>query len=108
MKTLKRIGLALLITQCLFNVATVAVFLIAGPILHYQDGRFSAMRSLLIWGGAILSIPTVGIFSYATQREQTYQKASSESPEGGKVAQRNLTLAIVAFVSQIVTLYWVL
>jgi hypothetical protein len=89
-------------------VATVLIFLFAVSILRYQDGRFSALALLLIWGGGILTIPTVGIFSYATQQEQTYQKASRDGPEGGKVAQRDLTLAIVAFVSEMVTLYWVL
>ena len=98
----------MLVAQCLFNVATVAIFLFAASIFRNQNGRFSTLALLLIWVGGILSIPTVGIFSYATQREQTYQKASREGPEGGRVAQRDLTLAIVAFVSEMVTLYWVL
>ena len=94
--------------QCLFNIATVAMFLFAGSILRDPDGHFSAIALRLIWGGAILSLPTVSIFGYATQKEQTYKPAWREVPEGGRAAQRDLTLAIIAFVSEMITLYWVL
>lgn len=107
-KTLKRAGLALLVVQCSFNIATIAIFLFAASILHDPRGRYSAFALMLIWGGAILSVPTVGIFGYATQKEQTYKPASREAPEGGRIAQRDLTLAIVAFVSELLTLYWIL
>ena len=107
MKKLKRIGLALVVAQIAFNVATVAIFLFTESTLR-SNGNFSAFALLLIWVGGVLSVPAVGIFSYATQREQTYQKASQEGPEGGRIAQRDLTIAIVAFVSEMVTLYWVL
>jgi hypothetical protein len=107
-KLLKKIGLALLAIQCSINVLTVSIFLFAGSILRNQNGRSSALNLFLIWSGAILSTAAVGIFSFATQREQTRQKATSTTPEGGKVAQRDLTLATVALVSEMVTLYWVL
>jgi hypothetical protein len=108
MKTIKNVGLALLVVQCSFNILTVAIFLFAPSILRQGDGGFSTLARMLVWGGGLLSIPAVGIFSYATQKEQTYQKASADAPEGGKVAQRDLSLAIVGFVSEMLTLYWIL
>jgi hypothetical protein len=108
MRILKNVGFALLAAQCSFNIVTVVVFLFAPTILRHGDGNFTTVALILVWGGGLLSIPAVGIFSYATQKEQTYQKASAEAPEGGKLAQRDLSLAIVGFVSEMITLYWVL
>ena len=107
MNTAKKSGVALLAMQCTFNVTTVAIFLFAPFVLRPNGGSFSTMARILVWGGGMLSIPTVCIFAYATQKEQTYEKASKDAPEGGKVAQRDLTLAILGFVSEMVTLYWI-
>jgi hypothetical protein len=72
------------------------------------DGEsFSVAASILVFAGGFLSAITVGIFGYATQREQNYQAASDGEPEGGKVAQRDLTLCIVGFSSECLTLYWI-
>lgn len=108
MKTLKRAGLVLLVIQCSINITTIALLLFAESILRDPDGHYSAIALILIWGGAIVSVPAVGMFGYATQKEQTYEPASADAPEGGKAAQRDLTYAIVSFVSEMLTVYWLL
>lgn len=108
METLKKAGRVLLLMQCSLNILTVAIFLFAPGILRPNDGPFSMAARILVFGGGFLSILTIGIFGYATQREQTYEKASEGEPEGGRIAQRDLTLFIVGFVSECLTLYWIL
>ena len=107
MKTLKTAGRVLLLMQCSLNILTVAVFLFAPGILRPNGGSFSMLGRILIFGGGFLSILVVGIFGYATQREQNFQEASEGEPEGGKIAQRDLTLCIVGFSSECLTLYWI-
>ena len=102
MEGLKNAGKALLVMQCSFNLLTVLLFLFVTANLHALVGR------ILVFGGLVLSIPTIGIFGYATQREQTYEKSSNGEPEGGRIAQRDLTFCIVSFVSECLTIYWIL
>jgi hypothetical protein len=108
MKTLKKAGRILLLMQCSLNILTVAFFLFAPGILRHNGGSFSMAGRILVFGGGFLSILTIGIFGVATQREQNHQEASDGEPEGGRVAQRDLTLCIVGFVSECLTIYWIL
>jgi hypothetical protein len=108
MNTIKKTGIGLLVVQCSFNLTTIALFVFAPLILRPNNGPFSITARILVWGGGLLSIPAVGIFGYAAQKEQTYEEASKNAPEGGKIAQRDLTFAIVGFISELITLYWIL
>jgi len=108
METLKKTGQALLLMQCSFNVLTVTLFLFKPKILRPHGESFSMAARILVFGGALLCVATIGIFGYATQREQTYVEALDGEPEGGKVAQRDLTFFIVGLVSECLTLYWIL
>ena len=108
METLKKTGWALLLMQCALNILTVALFLFAPRIFRPDGKSLSTAARILVFGGGFLSVPTIGIFGYATQREQTYEQTSDAEPEGGKVAQRDLTLLTVSFVSECLTIYWIL
>lgn len=98
----------LLLMQCSLNILTVAIFLFAPGILRPNGGPFSVAARILVFGGGFLSVSTIGIFGYATQREQTYERASDGEPEGGRIAQRDLTLFIVGLVSECLTIYWII
>ena len=108
MNTFKKAGVTLLAMQCSFNITTVLLFLFAPQILRPNAGSFSTLARILVFGGGFLALVAVGIFACAAQKEQTHEKATTAAPEGGKVAQRDLTLATVGFVSEMVTLYWIL
>jgi hypothetical protein len=108
METLKKTGRALLVMQCTFNILTVALFLCTPGILRPHGESLSMAGRVLVVGGALLCVAVIAIFGYATQKEQTHERASNGEPEGGRVAQRDLTFFTVGLVSECLTLYWIL
>ena len=108
MKTLKTTGRALLVMQCTFNILTVAFFLFTPQILRPHGEPFSMIGRILVIGGALLCVTVIAIYGYATQKEQTHERASNGEPEGGRVAQRDLTFFTVGIVPECLTLYSIL